>query len=252
MRLGLFDSGSGGLSVLRTLWQNTSEISFEYFADQLNSPFGEKSKEDVYGFTRSALTYLLTRGIQAFLVACNTATSSAIAELRKEFSLPIFGMEPAIKPAHLENPGKPIAVFATPFTLGEVKFQNLMDSLPSPDMCLTIPCIGLAKAIDEQAWEEAWKIFETNWNNIKHQTNIVVLGCTHYSHLLPMISKKIPEAKVYDGNYGTAKHLIEIMRLKNGNGERNHLSVTVRGKNEENLKPFLQEITSNYELKLQP
>ncbi|GBF50535.1 glutamate racemase [Leptospira ryugenii] len=205
--IGLFDSGLGGLSVLKSLYESLPDINYIYFADLFHGPYGHLPKQSVLEISQSAFSFLKSFQIDAGLIACNSATSVAVEPLRKTESIPVFGMEPAVKPAAMENPGKTIAVFATSLTLKEEKFNQLVQNLQKENSYLPVACEGLAKMIDQGAWEEAWHFLEEKIRGVLDQTNIIVLGCTHYVFLKEKIQHSFPNVKVYDGNLGTAMHI---------------------------------------------
>ena len=142
MPIGFFDSGVGGLSVLREAVKLMPNEHYVYFGDSKNAPYGVKKVEEIKDLTYKAVEFLIEKGAKAIVVACNTATSAAVASLRVTYpSIPIIGIEPAVKPAvELNRPGA-IIIMATPVTLKEKKFKNLIAkygdkaevvSMPSP------------------------------------------------------------------------------------------------------------------------
>ncbi|TGN19181.1 glutamate racemase [Leptospira idonii] len=219
-RIGLFDSGLGGLSVLRSLWKETGDVDYIYFADLINAPYGRKSKKEVLEFSQNAFQYLLEQNCDAVLFACNTATSAAANLLRQTHSIPIFGMEPAVKPASLDHPDRPIAIFATELTLKEEKFKNLLESMGAKNEFIFVPCEGLAKLIDEDVWEDAWDFLDAKIKTVISKTNVFVLGCTHYVFLKERINYVYPDVKVYDGNLGTSLHIKNALQIP-GSGKNN-------------------------------
>jgi len=217
-RIGLFDSGLGGLSILKTLWLETSGSHFIYYADLDNGPYGKLSKTQVLDISKNAFSFLLNQNVEAVLFACNTATSAAAQFLRESHSVPIFGMEPAVKPATLENPNKPVAIFATELTLNEEKFKTLIDGLGNNSTYLPIPCEGLATLIDNGNWNKAWEFLDQKIKSVAEQTNVFVLGCTHYVFLKEKIESHYPQVKIYDGNFGTAIHMKKALNLNGMEG----------------------------------
>ena len=125
--IGVFDSGAGGISVLKRLWALMPNEQYLYYGDSANAPYGTKPLEEIRALTIRAVEHLLDEGCKAIVLACNTATSAAAKELRETYpDVPIFGLEPALKPAsELRRDGK-ILVLATPLTLQQEKFENLM------------------------------------------------------------------------------------------------------------------------------
>ena len=127
-RIGIFDSGLGGISVLYEIHKLLPNESIVYYGDSGNAPYGVKSKEVVYELSKNICDYLIeNEGVKAIVIACNTATSAAVDKLRGQYNIPIIGMEPAIKPAIVGTKGA-IVVLATEMTLKEEKFNNLLHS----------------------------------------------------------------------------------------------------------------------------
>ncbi len=128
MKIGFFDSGIGGLTVLSEAIKRLPNHEYLYYADTLHAPYGPKPKEEVRGYVFEAIEFLVQQGAQIIVIACNTATSIAIEELRTKYSIPIIGMEPAVKPAiHLKDEMKKrVLVTATPLTLKEEKLHRLI------------------------------------------------------------------------------------------------------------------------------
>ncbi|TGM59295.1 glutamate racemase [Leptospira vanthielii] len=224
-KIGIFDSGLGGLSVLRTLWKETSNIDYIYFGDLVNSPYGQKSKSEVLELSKNAFEYLLEKNCEAVLFACNTATSAAADFLRAKHSIPIFGMEPALKPAVNQNPGVKIAVFATELTLREDKFKNLVSGFPIGTEILPVACEGLAKLIDKDLWEDAWNLFDSKIKTVVKDCDVFVLGCTHYVFLKERILYNYPKVKVYDGNLGTTQNIKRVLNLPDFQENKNQLDI---------------------------
>ncbi|RHX83967.1 glutamate racemase [Leptospira stimsonii] len=218
LKIGLMDSGMGGLSVLKEILKYETELEVIYFGDLKNSPYGEKNASTILELTRDVCKRLVQEDVKAILLACNTATSAAAETLRKEFSIPIFGMEPAIKPAILQNPGKRVALLATPVTQKEEKLQKLKKDLKADDLLLPVSCPGLAGLVDRGDFVGAEEYLKPILKELREEgVEIVVLGCTHYVFLKEILLKNIPELKLYDGNSGTIKHLLNSLGKKNPN-----------------------------------
>lgn len=213
--IGVFDSGIGGITVLAKAIEQLPGERFIYFGDSANAPYGGKEAETVIQLTINAANFLLKKGVKALVVACNTATSVAIEELRNKMIIPVVGMEPALKPAVEAGRGGAIIVMATPLTLKEKKFNLLMENYSYKSNIIPLPCPGLVELIESGVWEgsELQKylahIFSnTNINNITD----VVLGCTHYifikNEIIRFFNSKI---KVVDGNEGAARQLRRLL-----------------------------------------
>ena len=186
--IGVFDSGIGGLSVLRALRAELPNERFVYFADTAHAPYGERDEAYVIARTRAAAADLVARhAVKAFVVACNTATAAAIHLLRAEHpGIALVGVEPALKPAIAASRTRHIAVLATRATLASAKFAALHAALAGQATFSLVPCDGLARAIeaDDHAQVEALcaryvgdvRVF----GNDDGQVDTLVLGCTHY------------------------------------------------------------------------
>lgn len=187
--VGVFDSGVGGLSILKALRAELPQEDFVYFADSGHAPYGERDSEHVIQRSRSITQQLLAQHrIKALVVACNTATAAAIHVLRAEFpALPIVGVEPALKPAVALSQTRHIGVMATRGTLGSAKFQALLASLaPQAEFTLQA-CDGLADAIEHHETSKIAALCEAYTTAIgpfglkAGEKDTVVLGCTHYA-----------------------------------------------------------------------
>ena len=221
--IAVIDSGVGGISVLRELMRLMPSEDYIYLGDSANAPYGEKSANEVLKITRENLNYLKRLGIKALVIACNTATSAAARELRAENpDLLIIGIEPAIKPpaVTLENPR--ILVLATPLTLREKKFCELVARFSDKAEFIPLPCHGLVQLIErgELDGEEIDSYLSELLSPFHDQKiDAAVLGCTHYPHVKAQIAKHLPSGTVIvDGGEGTARHtqnrLTELGLLK--------------------------------------
>lgn len=210
--IGIFDSGMGGLSVLDQAIKELPNENFIYYGDSKNAPYGIKSKEEVIKLSIEICDYFISRDVKAILVACNTATSAAIDVLRSKYSIPIIGMEPAIKPAILNNKGKYIAVMATPMTLREEKFTNLLGKLETAKKIFTIPAPKLVEIVEKGivSGDEIDIFIKEYFFDIPVDLiESVVLGCTHFIFIKDAIRKYFgTNVELFDGNEGTIHELI--------------------------------------------
>lgn len=210
--IGFFDSGVGGLSVMREALKIMPNEDYIYFGDSKNAPYGIKSVEEVRELTFRAVEFLLNKGVKGIAVACNTATSAAVADLRKMYpDLPLVGIEPALKPAvESVNEGS-ILIMATPMTLKEAKFNRLMKKYEDRADIVPVPCPGLMEFIEEgklQGEEVEQYLLDKVNTYKKGKISSIVLGCTHYPFIEPLLSKIVGEdAVIIDGGLGTAKEL---------------------------------------------
>ena len=206
--IGVFDSGVGGVSVLRDLVRMLPRERFVYYGDNLNAPYGTKSEEEIRTLALHVADVLLSMGIKALVVACNTATSAAIATLRERLTIPVVGMEPALKPAALRREQGEIAVLATPATLRQRKFQHLYALYG--EHAIILPCPGLMEFAErgELTGPGIDAFLQETFSPLKGvKLDAAVLGCTHYVFLRQAIGKALPGVALIDGNDGTARRL---------------------------------------------
>ena len=208
--IGVFDSGLGGISVLRELVKLMPGEDFIYYGDSANAPYGTRTPEEVIDLTKKDVEFLLERGAKAIVVACNTATSVAIKELRAAYEevLPVIGIEPALKPAVKAKEHSKVVVMATPMTLSQTKFNSMMHIYEDDANIIKMPCPGLVEYIESGVLEgpvlDAY--LEKQFAPYdKAEIDAVVLGCTHYPLIREVIQKHLPGVFVYDGGFGTAK-----------------------------------------------
>ena len=226
--IAVIDSGVGGISVLRELIKIMPKEHYLYLGDSKNAPYGTKSRAEVLEITKNNLEMLKKRGIKALVVACNTATSAAVRILREENpELPIIGIEPAIKPASKLCDHPNILVMATPLTLKEEKFKNLVARFENDGNFIPLPCPGLADLVETGNVDgnEVRSYLTELFTPFKDQKiDGIVLGCTHYPHVKHVINEIWNEKiAIFDGGEGTAREthrrLAEKGLLRQGEGE---------------------------------
>jgi glutamate racemase len=222
--IGVFDSGIGGLSVLRALRAEMPQESFVYFADSAHNPYGDKADAFVIERSRAITQQLIDQHqIKALVVACNTATAAAIHVLRGEHpSLPIIGVEPALKPAVSVSQTKRIAVLATRGTLSSDKFLALQQSLAHQAEFVCTPCDGLADLIERSTDTQdtsnlvaACAVFTEATGLFGIQSGFIdtlVLGCTHYPLVLPLFRQLVgPDVNIIDNGQAIARRVAQLV-----------------------------------------
>ena len=226
--VGVFDSGVGGISVLREMVSRLPNENYIYFGDTRNAPYGTKTPEEVREKVWAVVRQLLDENIKALVIACNTATSAAAAVLRSSLDIPVIGMEPALKPAQQLRRGGAILVLATPLTLREEKFERLMEKYGQG--AVKVACPGLMELVEAGEKEEAGRYLRELFGGYDmDRVDAVVLGCTHYVFLRDMIKEMIPErTAITDGNEGTARQLGRVMRERGCLRTEGEGSVTLR------------------------
>lgn len=214
--IGVFDSGLGGISVLRELQQRMPQESFLYYGDSAFAPYGVKTKEEITKRCFEIVEELLAEEIKAIVIACNTATSACVNELRSAYpQLIIIGMEPALKLAVHQKTKQSVVVMATDFTLREQKFEDLMTQYAKEHHIYKQPCPRLVEIVEQDQLEDQQLVLQQLHSYLdpyleKHVDSIV-LGCTHFVFYKKLIQAIAEDVLLIDGNEGTARHLEELL-----------------------------------------
>jgi glutamate racemase len=213
--IGVFDSGVGGISVLGEAMRELPQEEFIYYGDNKNAPYGDKTDEQILALTLEGVDKLLKYGVKALVIACNTATSVAVGELRHRLRIPVIGMEPALKPAQALRSNGQIVILATAATLRLPKFKNLF-SLYGQN-AIPVSGSGLVELIEKGDTESARVISKLHAildPYLSTPTDAIVLGCTHYVFLKGAFRTVCPNIPLIDGNGGTIKQLINVLKQK--------------------------------------
>ena len=211
--IGVFDSGVGGVSVLRDLVRLLPRERFIYYGDNKNAPYGTRSEEEIRALSLDVANWLLSRDVKAMLVACNTATSAAIQTLRERLSIPVVGMEPALKPAYELHADGKILVLATPATLRQAKFHRLYERYG--EHAVALPCPELVEFVESGRCEgdEIDASLARRFADVQgEKLAAAVLGCTHFSFLKKALGRALPGVPLLDGNEGSARRLEYLLR----------------------------------------
>ena len=214
MKIGVFDSGIGGTTVLAALKELLPNENYRYIADSENCPYGEKSDEELRRIVTTNVEKLKAWGAKIIFIACNTATTRCIDHLRQQYPEIIFiGTEPAIKLA-AKTDVKNILVLATPGTITSERTKVLLEENKKPGQNITLlSCPGLADTIEKYLTTDSSKIVDklTELLTGVSVPDIVVLGCTHYSLIKDLIQDFFPNAKLLDGNFSIACRLKQLL-----------------------------------------
>lgn len=216
--IGLFDSGIGGTSIWKEIHSLLPNEDTIYLADSKNAPYGQKSKEEIVALSFKNTEYLLEQDCKIIVVACNTATTNAIKELREKYDVPFIGIEPAIKPAAFHTKTKTIGILATKGTLSSELFYKTVASLEG---ITVIEQVGynLVTLIEEgKLGSQEIKELLKEYLDPMIEANIdhLVLGCSHYPYLIPQIKEILPESvKIIDSGEAVAKQTKAILELNN-------------------------------------
>lgn len=217
MKVGIFDSGVGGITVLKRAMEFLPEVEYIYYTDNLHVPYGTKPKEEVYGYVEEIVDFLIKEGVDVIVIACNTATCIAVQKLREQIDIPIIGMEPAVKLALDDNIEGKILVTATPLTLTTNKYKSLVENIDTNDRTVSLPLPELVQFAEKRDFNEEnlnayfkEKLSPYDLDEFKG----IVLGCTHFVYFRKYLEKILPpHVKIYDGNEGTVRHLKECLYL---------------------------------------
>lgn len=217
--IGIFDSGVGGTSIWKEINALSPNENTMYLADSKNAPYGEKSKEQIVQLSIKNTELLLQKGCKIIVVACNTATTNAISELRKKYKVPFIGIEPAIKPAALQSKSKTVGILATKGTLSSNLFHSTSENHAHGIRIIEQVGTGLVKLIEQgktntEELEELLQIFLEPM--LKEGIDYLVLGCTHYPYLIPVLTKLLPEnIKIIDSSEAVARQTKIVLEQNN-------------------------------------
>lgn len=223
--IGVFDSGVGGLSVLRAIRELMPEESVIYFGDQGHIPYGPRSMEQIQNFSEAITKFLLTQNVKIIVVACNTASAAALKYLRATFpDISFVGMEPAVKPAAEQTKTGVVGVLATPATFQGALYASVVERFAANVELLQNTCVGLVQQVEKGDLDgaETQRILEDALNPmLAKNIDTVVLGCTHYPFVIPLIERIAGDkVRVIDPAPSVAKQakrLLEAGGLKNPN-----------------------------------
>jgi glutamate racemase len=217
MKIAIYDSGMGGVTVLHEALRQLPGEQFIYYADTKNVPYGTKSREEVKRYIMESVGSITKEPLKALVVACNTATSIGIQQLRELCDFPVIGMEPAVKPAiALAQPiGRRVLVLATPLTLVESKYRDLVskiddygivDSLPMPGLVPICESLDFDKQRIQAYLNEQFASLNTK------EYGTVVLGCTHFPFFRSELAAWFTEdTKIIDGARGTVRRIMDVI-----------------------------------------
>lgn len=207
VKIGVFDSGIGGLTVLEAIREVLPNVDYYYYADSFNNPYGDKSTIELYNITSLIVEYLIKQNCKIIVIACNTATTKCISYLRDKYKGIIFiGTEPAIKVACDKN-YKNILLLATPLTISSERVHALVEKNKREDENIYLcPAKGLAHAIEVNDIYLEEEIIKSIYLEYRDKNiDVIILGCTHYPIINNLISKYFKDATLLDGRSGVAR-----------------------------------------------
>lgn len=219
--IGIFDSGLGGIAVLKVAKDILKNENFVYYGDNANAPYGIKTRQEIFKLSKACVDFLVKKDVKAILIACNTATGVSVKQLRAMYDIPFVSMEPAVKVGMKNAHGGKILVMATPATLKQEKYINLVSNLNAEDEVIELPCEGLAALIERGVWsgKQMEEYLTSKLSAIKDvHIDSCVLGCTHYAFAQKSIEKVLKSMDkavvIVDGSAGTVRHLKNILAEK--------------------------------------
>jgi len=233
--IGIFDSGVGGTSIWKAINALLPYENTIYLADSINAPYGPKGKDAIIHLSKKNTEYLLNKNCKLIVVACNTATTNAIDYLRKTYNVPFVGIEPAIKPAALKTKTNTIGILATKGTLSSALFSKTSNLFASHIKVIEQEGEGIVQLIEQgELYSEKMKALLKTYLNPMIDANIdyLVLGCTHYPYLMPLLINILPKhVTIIDSGEAVARQTKTIL-------EKNNLL------NNQNITPKLQFYTN--------
>ena len=221
--VGIFDSGMGGISLLRDAVRILPNENFIFYGDDRNAPYGDKTEEEILTLAGNAADFLISCGVKALVLACNTATSASINVLREKLDVPVVSIEPAIKPA-CEHPGDgKVFMLATVATTHLSRYRALCSRMPDPTRIVNVGCSGLVDRIEKgitdlDAFDDILDKCLKEYHGMK--ADGIVLGCTHFVFIAEAIERYFKkhftgECRLYDGNAPTVRQLGRVLE-RNG------------------------------------
>jgi glutamate racemase len=228
--IGIFDSGTGGLGILREVMRLLPGQDLVYFADTKNFPYGEKTPEQLQRFAYDTVSFLIkNHNIKALVVACNTSSVHSLDFLRKHFTIPIIGTVPVVKPACSVSKTKKVAILATPAAASSAYQKNLIAMFAGDVQVFNIGCPGLADQVETgklNTSETIQKLHEALDVPLREGIDVVGLACTHYPFLRTQIEAIVgPGVTVLDSNHAVAKQVLRVLGATDQQSNAEHGTV---------------------------
>jgi glutamate racemase len=254
--IGIFDSGVGGLSVLREIRNQVPDSPIIYFGDQFHVPYGQRELDEVYSLSRVITQFLLNLGAGIIVVACNTASAAALYPLREEFQgIPFVGMEPAVKPAAEKTHSGKVGVLATPATFQSKLYNSVVERFAKNVKIYQNTCSGLVQEIEKGNFSgiETRNILENAlYPMLENEIDSIVLGCTHYPFVIPLIKEIVgPDVTVIDPAPAVAKQTMRILSkdIDSGANKNKNNTILLTSGTIKDFKNFINLIEiNNYEI----
>lgn len=212
--IGIFDSGIGGVTVLKEIINILPNEKYIYYSDSKNNPYGDKSDQQINIFCENIVEFFITKKCKAIVIACNTASAKSVQYLREKYkNIPFVAIEPAYKMVYDYTYDEPTLVMATKGTIESEKF-NLLYHKYDNHKTILLPCVGLADIIEENNEKKIKVYLKEHLEIYKGKVKNVVLGCTHYPLIKQEIKQVLGDVQFFDGAPYLAKHLRELLKEK--------------------------------------
>ena len=212
--IGVFDSGIGGVTVLKEIINILPNEKYIYYSDSKNNPYGDKSDQQINIFCENIVEFFITKKCKAIVIACNTASAKSVQYLREKYkNIPFVAIEPAYKMVYDYTYDEPTLVMATKGTIESEKF-NLLYHKYDNHKTILLPCVGLADIIEENNEKKIKVYLKEHLEIYKGKVKNVVLGCTHYPLIKQEIKQVLGDVQFFDGAPYLAKHLRELLKEK--------------------------------------
>ena len=249
--IGVFDSGIGGITVLKEIIKVLPNENYFYYSDSKNNPYGDKNDNEVINICDNIVKELINNNCKVIVIACNTASAKATKYLRNKYSnIPIIAIEPAYKMVHDFAPNKTTLIMATKGTIESEKF-NLLLKKYNNNKTYIHSCIGLADLIEQGNIREIEEYLEKNLGEYKDKVENVVLGCTHYPLIKDKIENVLGKISFFDGAPKLAIHLKDVLEEKQLLNEEGLGKIAFKDSNGLRIKEKrFYDILNNNEIKL--
>lgn len=212
--IGIFDSGIGGVTVLKEILKILPNEKYIYYSDSKHNPYGDKTDEEILKLCENIVELFIKENCKAIVIACNTASAKAVKYLREEYcNIPFLAIEPAYKMVYDYAYNEPTLVMATKGTIESEKF-NLLYHTYDNHKTILLPCVGLADLIEDGKKEKIKQYVKHHLETYKRKVKNVVLGCTHYPLITEEIKEVLGDVKFFNGAPYLAKHLKEVLKEK--------------------------------------
>ena len=220
MSIGIFDSGLGGVTALNVIKKNYKQKDIVFYGDTCHLPYGDKSRKEIIKYSEEIVNYLIDKGVEVIVIACNSATSNALDTLKEKYDIPIIGViDPAIKKL-LTLGSKKVGVIATETTIKSNKYYDKIKELDENIDVYSVACPKFVPVIEsgKKDGEEIEKLIDLYISQISEKIDTLILGCTHYTIIKDVISRKYPKLTIIDPSIEVSRELENYISNINENG----------------------------------